>query len=159
MNKFSTILRESGPARFLIPAGVILLVFGIFMFFVNKNNSNYIQTEATITKCELVSEAYVDTDGTQVDATYKVYFKYIVDGKEYTSDFDGVGKMKEGDKLTIYYNPDNPAEVTQTISLVLPIAIIVGGVGMLVGGIISAMNAYKRIQKLKEQEKGWENAK
>ena len=55
------------------------------------------------------------------------------------------------------YNPKNPNEITQVKSLILPIAIILAGIAALTGGIVSGVNAVKRYQKMKDQEKGWEN--
>ena len=159
MNKIVTFLRESMVARFFIPAGIILIVFGVFMFVINSKNQNYIKTESTVTKIEVLEEAYTDTDGNYVDATYKATVKYTVDGNEYTTELDNVSKYNEGDKVTIYYNPNDPSQVTMTISMILPIAIIVAGIAALVGGIISGVNSFKKYKKMKEQEKGWANGK
>ena len=157
MNKFATIMRESRVARFLIPAGIFLIVFGIVFFVISKKNQDYIETESTITKVELESEEYTNADGEHVDATYSVTVKYTVDGKEYESELGGLGKLKEGDKMTIYYNPADPNEITQTKSLIVPIIIIAVGIAALVGGILSAVNAVKKYGKMKEQEKEWTN--
>lgn len=159
MNKIVTFLRESMVARFFIPAGIILMVFGVFMFVINSKNQNYIKTESTVSSIEVLEEAYTDVDGNYVDATYKITVKYTVDNKEYTATLDNVSKYNEGDKVTIYYNPKDPSQVTMTISLILPIAIIVAGIAALVGGIISGVNSMKKYKKMNEQEKGWNNDK
>ena len=159
MNKIVTFLRESMVARFFIPAGIILIVFGVFMFVINSKNQNYIKTESTVSSIEVLEEAYTDADGNYVDATYKITVKYTVDNKEYTATLDNVSKYNEGDKVTIYYNPKDPSQVTMTISLILPIAIIVAGIAALVGGIISGVNSMKKYKKMNEQEKGWNNGK
>ena len=156
MNKLFTFFRESQVARMLLPLGLILTIFGIFMFVINMKNQNYVKTTATISKVELVEEAHTDADGNTVAATYKLSVKYTVDGKEYENE---LGEMpeghKEGEEITIYYNPENPNEITQTKSLILPIILTVGGIAALVGGIISGVNAIKRHKKMKEQEKEW----
>ena len=36
MNKFATIMRESSTARFFIPAGILLIIFGIAVFVINR---------------------------------------------------------------------------------------------------------------------------
>ena len=59
--------------------------------------------------------------------------------------------------MTIYYNPADPNEITQTKSLIVPIIIIAVGIAALVGGILSAVNAVKKYGKMKEQEKEWTN--
>lgn len=157
MNKIATFFRESRTARFFIPAGMILIVFGVFMFIINTKNSDYIKTESVVSKVELAQEAYVDADGNHVEATYDISVKYTVDGKEYEAELNGLSERKTGDRITIYYNPSDPSQITQTKSLLLPIAIILGGIVAFVSGIISGIKSIKRYKKMKEQEKGWAN--
>ncbi len=54
--------------------------------------------------------------------------KYTVNGKEYNSDLDGVSKYNTGDKMTIYYNPEDPSQITQTKSVIIPMAMIAAGI-------------------------------
>ena len=157
MNKLITFMRESYTARFFIPFGLILIIVGIVIFVINSKNQNYLKVESTVSSVRLAQEAYMDNDGNMVEATYDVDITYIVDGKEYTEELNGLFEHKVGDKITIYYNPENPKEITQSKSLILPIVIILGGIGALAGGIISAVRAVKRYKKMREQEKGWEN--
>ncbi len=157
MNKLFTFMRESQTARFLIPVGLILTIFGIVMLVINIKNQNYIKTESTVIDVKMTQEAYVDNDGNQVEAEYSATVKYTVDDKDYTDTLDNVGKHNIGDTITIYYNPNNPSQITQTKSIILPIVIIVGGIASLTGGIISAVNAVKRRKKMKEQERSWAN--
>ncbi len=156
MNKLFTFFRESQVARFLIPLGLILTIFGVVVFSINMKNQNYVKTESTISKVELVEEEHIDANGDTVQATYKIFVKYTVDGKEYEEELGELsGKYKEGEKMTIYYDPKNPSEITQTTSLVLPIVMIAGGIAAFIGGIISGVNAIKKHKKMKEQEKEW----
>ena len=159
MNGIATFFRESRTARFFIPLGVILIIFGIAMFVINSRNQNYVETESIVTTVEVEQEAYTDEEGNQVDATYNVGVKYTVDGKEYTGELSGQSKHNAGDKIKIYYNPDNPSEITQTKSMILPVVIVVAGVAALVGGIISASKSIKEHKELKAQEEGWKNGK
>ena len=158
MNGLKTFFRESRTARFFIPLGIILIVFGIFIFIVNNNNKDYIQVESTVSNVKISQEEYIDADGNHVDATYDITVKYTVDGKEYEGELNGLGKYNIGDKMKIYYNPNDPSQITQSKSLILPIIMIVAGIASLTGGIISAMNAIKRHKKMKEQERNWSNA-
>ena len=158
MNGLMTFFRESRTARFFIPLGIILIVFGIFVFIVNNNNKDYIQVESTVSNVKISQEEYIDADGNHVDASYDITVKYTVDGKEYEGELNGLGKYNIGDKMKIYYNPNDPSQITQSKSLILPIVIIIGGLGAFVGGIITAINAIKKHNKMKEQEKGWANA-
>lgn len=157
MNKLITFFRESGTARFFIPVGIILIVFGIFVFIVNINNKNYIQVDAIVSKAELVEEAHYDENDNYVEATYNIYVKYIVDNNEYEEELGELSGYKENDNITIYYNPDDPTQITQTKSIIIPIILIALGCASLIGGIISAKNAIKRIKKMNEQERKWNN--
>ena len=157
MNKIFNFLRESNTARFFIPVGLILIIFGIIMLVINIKNQNYIKTDSTVIDVKLTQEAYVDNEGNQVEAEYSATVKYMVDGKDYTDTLDNVGKYNIGDTITIYYNPSDPSQITQTKSIILPIVLIVGGIASFTGGIISAVNAVKRHKKMKEQERSWAN--
>ena len=157
MNKMFTFMRESQTARFFIPAGLILIIFGIVVFVITLNNQKFIKIEATVTNVEETQETNVDDDGTNTTTVYNATVNYTVGGKEYTQTLDNVSKCKTGDKMDIYYNPKDPNQITQSKSLILPIVIIVAGIASLVGGIISAVNAVKRHKKMKEQERSWAN--
>lgn len=152
-----TFMRESQTARFFIPAGLILIIFGIVVFVITLNNQNYIKIEATVANVEETQETNVDDGETNITTIYNATVNYIVDGKEYTQTLDNVSKCKVGDKMDIYYNPKDPNQITQTKSLILPSVIIFAGIASLVGGIISAVNAVKRHKKMKEQERSWAN--
>ena len=117
MNKMAAFMRESSVARILIPMGIILIIFGICMFFINNSNKDYVKTVATVSKVELAQEAYTDPDGNEVDATYTVRVKYTVNNKEYTGVFGELPEYKVGDKLTIYYDPNDPNMITEYRSL------------------------------------------
>lgn len=157
MNSIATVIRESGLARFLLPAGIILIIFGIIFFKTSVQNQDYIKTESTVTSVEVDEEAQTDGEGNRTEATYKVTVKYTVDSREYESELCGVSKINEGDKMTIYYDPSDPSQITQTKSLVIPLVIIAAGIAALVGGVISGINVVNRYKKMKEQEKEWAN--
>ena len=157
MNKIITFMRESQTARFFIPAGVLITIFGIVIFVITLNNQNYIKTEATVANVEETQDTTVVDGETEITTVYNATLNYTVDGKEYTQTLDNVSKCKIGDKMTIYYNPENPSQITQSKSIVLPIVIIAGGIAFLTAGIISAANAVKKHKKMKEQERSWAN--
>lgn len=157
MNKMFAFMRESQTARFFIPAGLLLIIFGIVVFVITLNNQNYVKIEATVANVEETQETNVDDDGTNTTTVYNATVNYTVGGKEYTQTLDNVSKCKIGDKMDIYYNPKDPNQITQSKSLILPIVIIVAGITSLTGGIISAINAVKRHTKMKEQERSWAN--
>ena len=157
MNKIFNFMRESSTARFFIPAGILLIIFGIFMFIINNNNRDYIQIEAIVSKVELLEDEMTDADGNRIEATYRVNLKYTVDGKEYEETLDNVSKYNVGDKMKIYYNPKNPSQITQTKSLIFPVIIVILGIASLTFGIISIVNVIKKNAKMKEQERSWNN--
>ena len=142
MNKIAFILRESQTARFLIPAGIMIIIFSAIFFNASVQNKNYIKTESTITNVVMDEEAHTDANGDHVDASYTVTVKYTVDGKEYETDL---------------YNPDDPSLITQTKSLIIPLIMAAAGIAAFIFGIISGMGALKRYNKLKDQEREWTN--
>ena len=150
MNKLFTLIRESNTARFLIPLGIGLIIFGIIMFVINSQNQDYIKITSTVSNVELAQEEYIDSDGNPVSATYNVNVKYTVNGKEYEAVLDNVSNYNIGDEITIYYNPEDPNQITQTKSLIFPIILIIGGLAAFIGGIISGINALKRFKNTAE---------
>ena len=157
MNKTVSFMRESSVARFLLPVGIMLIIFGVVMFVINNKNQDYIKIEATVIDVKEEEDIVTDGDGHHTSITYNVTLNYIVDDKEYTGTLDNLSKQKVGDKMVIYYNPKDPNQITQTKSLILPIIIIVAGIASLTAGIISAVNAVKRHKKMKDQERSWAN--
>ena len=159
MNSIATFFRESRIARFLIPLGIILIVFSIFMFITDNHNKNYIEIEATVSKVELTREATTDVDGNHEEAMYNIYVKYNVNDFEYDNLLGEMYKQKVGDKIKIVYNPDNPNEISQPGSMILNICLLAGGIISLVAGIISAINAIKRHKKMKSEEEAFASGK
>lgn len=155
MNGITRFFRESMAARFLIPVGIFLIVFSIFVFMSNNKTRNWPKAEAVVSKVVLYEEETTDHEGNHIDATYTVYVKYTVDGTEYETEYGVFSGFKEGDKKTIVYNPKNPTEISDPASTLLAIAILVGGIASLAGGIFSAVKAVKKYKGLKAQEEGW----
>ena len=146
MNKIVTFFRESSLARFLIPVGITFIIFGVIVLIINIKNQDYIEVTSTVSKVELAEAAHTDVDGNYIEATYDVTVKYTVDGNDYETVLGGLSKYNVGDKMPIYYNPEDPSKITQTKSLILPIGLIVVGFISLVIGIISGIKAIKKIE-------------
>ena len=155
MNKIITIIRESALARFLIPAGIILIVFGVVFFGASKRNQHYKQTSAQVTSVTLEEAASTDVNGNRTEATYTLGIRYTVDGKEYENDLSGMSKREAGDRIVIYYDPDDPNMITQTKSLIIPLVILAAGIGAVVAGIVSGVNVIRRYNRMKAQEREW----
>ena len=157
MNKFATFMRESGPARFLIPAGIIMIIVSVFMFIIMNNTKDYVRTDATVTKVELQTPETRDDRGETVEATYKITVKYMVDGKEYEGILEEMPQYKEGQRFVIAYNPANPLDIVKPGGFWFAIFFAVAGVACIVFGIISIIAALGRRKRMKEQEERWAN--
>ena len=156
MNRIAKFFRDYALARFLLPAGIIAIIFGIISIGPVARRLNFPTTQATVTRTELYEEAYYEGE-THHDATYTVFVKYAVDGVEYEEEYGVFPEMKEGDTVTINYNPNDHRDIGQPNSMLLPYGIIVAGVLALAGGIYNIIRVNKKNKALKKQEEGWKN--
>lgn len=156
MNRFIQIMQATTLGRFLLPAGILILLFGIVTFGV-KDARNYVEVSAVISKAELVQEAYTESNGTRHEAEYNVFVKYSVGGREYESELGILaGNIKTGESMKVFYNPEDPAEVVQMRNQALIPYICIGvGAIALIGGIISVVKAVQKINRLRQQEEEW----
>ena len=148
MNRFARFLRDYALARFLLPLGVVAIIFGCVALGPDAKRLNYPKTQATVTRAELYEEAYDEGD-THHDATYTIYVKYAVDGVEYEEAYGVHPEMKPGETLTINYNPNNHRDIGQPISMLLPYGIIASGIAALAGGIFSIIHTNKKNRNLR----------
>ncbi len=150
INKFARIMRDSAVLRMLLPIGLILVVVGCILTF--SGSKNLIETKATVTEVE---DAGRDTENNRL---YNVYFEYVVEGKTYQSFFDHMsGEEKKGTVLTIYYDPDNPGEVSNVKnSALIGLIPLIAGIAALSYGIFSAVKNFKKSAGLDQdiREKG-----
>ncbi len=156
MNKIAKFFRDYAFARFAIPAGLILIVFGYILFGIVNTRKDYPQTTATVTKVELYEEAHWDGD-TEQEATYQIFVKYTVDGTEYEEELGILPEMKVGQTVKIDYDPKDPHNISQPTGAWLPIAIAALGIVALIAGIVSVVKTRKKNIALKHQEKEWAN--
>lgn len=85
-------------------SGILMLVFGIRdTYKLNIQTKNYLVTKGYYYNYEIYSS---DKDGT----TYKLYYKYTVDDKEYTVSTDyGTNYIPDENSIReVKYNPNNP---------------------------------------------------
>ena len=135
-------MRNTGPARFLVPVGVILIVVGIILL--GFKTDNYVETTGEIAEVEKLPA--VEDEPQQ----YDVKIKYTVDGKDYETVFSNVsGDYKVKDSIKVYYDPEDPNKTTNTkggsfIGLIM----IVAGAAALVFGVYSAVKAFKQSKAL-----------
>ena len=156
INRFAKFNRDYSLAMFMLPAALILIVFGCISIGPVAKRLNYPQTEATVTRAELYEEAYYDGN-THHDATYTIFVKYAVDGQEYEEEYGVFPKMNEGDKVTINYNPDDHRDIGQPNSMLLPYGIIAAGAAALAVGVVSIIRARNKNKALKQHEEEWKN--
>ena len=156
MNKLAKFFRDYSVARFFIPLGIILIVFGYFMFVSIDNTKDYIETNAVVSRTVLYEDAYYDGD-VHHDATYTVYVRYTVDGVLYDEEFGIFSGYKEGDNVTITYNPENPEEIASPTSIFFPIGFVIAGIISIVISIFSILKTNKKNKELKKQEEEWHN--
>ena len=149
-NKLARIMKATGPMRFFLPIGIILIVFGIIMM--SMTPKSYAMTEGTVTGAKPYSDT--DSDGHPQDY-FEAEFSYTVDGKEYHNSFSGyTEEPKIGEKLDVYYDPANPEFVSNTKSTGT-IAIVMIGLGALavVASILFTVKAFRKYKAMDEQIK------
>ena len=148
-NKFARIMRNSGPGRFLVPAGIILIIFGVILS--GFNFDRYLQTTGKVTSVE---EHVSTTDNKQKE--YDISFTYTVDGKEYEGIFANLSKeAKVGDDIEVWYDPADPERLTNSkmSNLVAPAMIGVGAIAI-IAGVLLTVKAFKKSKELDELTPG-----
>ena len=116
-----------------ILGGILFIVMG---FVGISQVKNYPEVDAIVTSVE--RDSTIDADGTTTE-NITVYVSYTVDGKEYNEQLDDTnGDVKEGDQITVRYNPEKPDKVTATtktagiVRIVFGIVITLAGLASLV---------------------------
>ena len=111
-----------------IIVGLALIVISVVMFLGIGNNTNREKADAIITSIDYINED-----------NYKTYVQFVVDDKVYNVSINSYSSnWKEGDKIQVMYNVDNPTDVvTQTNSIW---HIILG-----VAGVIAIIIAIRQI--------------
>ena len=132
-NKLARFMRNSGPARFFVPVGLILIVFGILTL--GMNTKDYSETTGRITSVvECVREQGEEQQ-------YDVTVKYTVDGREYENTFANItGNYSVGNDTKVYYDPADPQKSSnvRTSGLMSPLLIIIGAAALAFGVYKSA---------------------
>ena len=146
MDNIIKIFKEVTMIKLLIPVGIFLIIFSIFAYKAVDRAKDFIEIEAEVSRVTLYEEAYTDTEGNLNEATYTVYVKYIVDETQYEEEYGIFPNYKEGDKVTIAYNPENPRDIVQPNTIVLPIVLFGVGIISLIVGTISVIKSIKNIK-------------
>ena len=139
-NGFVRVIRNSGAARFFIPAGLVLLVFGIILL--SMNTRGYVETTGRIAE---VTELPVDVTDEDRSVKYDVKVRYTVDGKDYETVFSGLGgNYRTGDDIKVFYDPADPARTTNARMDFLGPVLVGAGALSLVIGVFAALRAFRR---------------
>ena len=142
-NKLGRVMRDTGPARFLVPVGIILIIAGILFSFVNTKS--YKEVEGVVTDV-------IETTNADGQKEYTVIFDFetlkdqVITGQQ----FSNLSKAyKVGDKIKVFYDPNDPTKNTNSKSgPLLPIILIVLGVVATAAGIYLTVKAFKKSKQL-----------
>lgn len=127
-------MKNNGSWKTYLAIAVLLL--GGLLFFISglvkfTQVNSFPQTNALITQIE-----WEPGTGDEAD-TYKVFVRYSVGGTTYDEELDNYkSSYREGQTITIRYNPDKPESIT---GLSTPVTIIITAVGciFLAGGVLT----------------------
>ncbi len=107
----------------LLVGGVVFIVFGATSM---KEMREFRQTPAVVSHIE--REWTPNGDGTDTEEI-KIFVTYTVDGQEYTEELQNTKtSYKEGDKITVLYNPEKPTYVSGATKGIAAIQFVAGGV-------------------------------
>lgn len=143
-NKFAKFMRNTGVARFLVPFGIVMIVFGAIMSGFNTDTF-----EETVGKVTDVYE-HIDATDQGKEKKYDISFSYTVGGKQYDGLFaDMPEEMKVGDDIKVYYDPADPNRATNAkIGKFVGPAIMGAGVLVIAYGVFTAVKAFKKSREL-----------
>ncbi|MBQ6035813.1 MAG: DUF3592 domain-containing protein [Lachnospiraceae bacterium] len=148
-NKIARFMRNTGLLRFLLPLGIIMIVFGFIAGGLKP--AKYELTKGTVTSVR----EYTDVEDNETKTRYEAEFNYTVDGKQYTNSFEGLSeKPNVGDEIKVYYRPEDPQQVSNT-SIGGFLGTIMLGLGaiVIVLAILSGVKAFKKSHELDEKIK------
>lgn len=115
-------------AIILIAGGAIFIVFGATSI---KEMRDFKQVPAVVSHIE--REWTPNGDGTDTEEI-RIFVTYTVDGKEYTEELQNTKtNYKQGDAITVLYNPADPTEVSGATKTMTVIQFAIGGVLVLAG--------------------------
>lgn len=158
MNRMAQFFRDYTFAGFILPVGLILIIFGCVIYGPVFTRQDYPQTDGVVTHIELYEDAYYDrATETHHDATYRIFVKYSVEGKEYEEEYGIFPEMKVGASVKIAFNPNDPHDISQPNTVLLPIGFIAGGAVSLAAGFISVVKTKEKNKRMQQQEDEWKH--
>ncbi len=141
INKLSRFMRNSGPARVLVPIGIVLIIFGIITC--SFGSRNMVETMGKVTG---VTEAG-EEDGKKV---FNVDVSYTADGKDYSNTFYNLsGEYNVGDDIRMFYDAEDPNTISNSgESWLIGLGIIAAGIASTAAGILKTVRAFKKSREL-----------
>ena len=116
---------------------MIVMFVGLALLFAGL--AAYVHNDLFLRKAETVPGIVTEKRMHRNHATCTIFVDYEVDGKTYNEIYVGDGHdMQVGQKVTVYYNPEKPTQITDgrkipTLSVYL---VIIGGALFLIGGYL-----------------------
>ena len=142
-NKLARLMRNTGPARILVPFGFFMIIFGILML--NFSSGDLVETTGKVTAVE----ESVDLEKKTV---YDVIFSYMVDSRQYEGRFAEMPDApKIGEEIKVFYDAENPETITNSKlgGVFAPILIVLGAAAA-VGGVLMTVKAFRKSRELDE---------
>ncbi len=146
-NKLARLMRNTGPARMFVPIGIILIVFGVIML--GFKSDNFLETTGKIT-------SVIENINSDNQKEYDVSFTYTANDREYEGLFPGLsGSFSEGADITVYYNPENPEQITNSKlgGFFAPLLIALGVLSMGFG-VFRTAKAFQKSKSLDQSAAG-----
>ena len=142
-NKF----RKLQVVRFyagLIAVGLLFTLIGGFLIY-KTATVTYESTEATIVRVEEFSDPSVESSNATA-VRYRYFIDYEANGEKYSNVEFGeyTEPAFEGDKMTVYYNIDDPSQIKSDGSDLVIYVVFAVGIAALVFGIINLIKIIKK---------------
>ncbi len=150
--------KRRSAAKATLGAGILFIVFGLIFFAVCLGlvleTKKFAETAQETTAVVYDVQTHRVRRNKKYRTEYDVYVQYQVDGVTYNQELNGGNaSMKEGKKITVYYDPENPRDVrsstnagAQGFAMIFSLVFVAVGVGI---GVVPAVKASKR-KKLRE---------
>lgn len=153
-SKGNSLIKYSIAMLFII--GLLFLISGSVFFISNLSfKAAAEQTRGRIIDIERVSSRrHGSRHHSSRNVHHRVTVSYTVDGEEYECELrEYHSDWREGQKITLYYDPSKPENVRTDSATLLPVLFMVLGAFLLIGGTIPAafyMKSLKQTRLLKE---------
>ena len=123
--------------------GIVAVVIGIIISVTHFTNQAKQTAETTATVIRIESRMETDTDGEDTRWYYPI-IEYTVNNQKYEQQLPDSGSTissdyKEGDKVEISYNPDNPNEISKKGSF----GGLIAGIFFIIVGIIAVLSIFR----------------